>query len=117
MLKDGFYKVAFSAALPGAGGVVVLDKGVIRGGDDQMIYSGSYRQSDPASAEKIAITATLSVRPYTKNAQSVFGPGVEFFTLDLAGTATAGTFNLAGPAPNRGPAIVIQGNFVAPLQF
>lgn len=30
MLRDGFYKVDFAASLPSAGGVVVLDGGVIR---------------------------------------------------------------------------------------
>lgn len=34
MIQDGFYKVDFSAVQPGAGGIVVVSGGTVRGADD-----------------------------------------------------------------------------------
>jgi hypothetical protein len=117
MLKDGFYKVDFAAGLPGVGGVVVLENGAIRGGDDQMIYSGSYgiMGSDPSA--RCSMTAEISVRPYVKGANSVFNTGAQAFSLKLSGTSEGSTFNLGGPSPAGGPSIVIAGAFIAPLDF
>ncbi|WP_081273570.1 GrlR family regulatory protein [Achromobacter insuavis] len=117
MLRDGFYKVDFAASLPSAGGVVVLEGGVIRGGDDQMIYSGSYGLvgSDPSAPMRM--TGEISVRPYVKGANSVFNSGSQPFTLKLNGSADTSSFRLGGNSPVGGPSIVIVGAFIAPLDF
>lgn len=117
MLRDGFYKVDFAASLPSAGGVVVLDGGVIRGGDDQMIYSGSYGVSGSDPSATMSMTGELSVRPYVKGANSVFNTGSQPFTLKVSGTADGTSFRVGGASPAGGPGIVIVGTFIAPLEF
>ncbi|MFY4006018.1 hypothetical protein [Achromobacter denitrificans] len=117
MLRDGFYKVDFAASIPGAGGVVILDQGVIRGGDDQMIYSGSYGVSGSDPSASMSMTGELSVRAYVNGANSVFNTGSQPFTLKLNGTAGDSSFHLGGASPVGGPSIVIAGTFIAPLDF
>lgn len=117
MLRDGFYKVDFAASLPGVGGVVVLENGSIRGGDDQMIYSGSFGVSGSDPSSRCSMTAEISVRPHVKNANSVFNTGTQSFKLKLNGTSEGSAFNLGGPSPVGGPSIVITGAFIAPLDF
>ncbi|WP_175160926.1 GrlR family regulatory protein [Achromobacter aegrifaciens] len=117
MLRDGFYKVDFAASIPGAGGVVTLENGVIRGGDNQMIYSGSYGVSGSGPNAAMNITAELSVRAYVNGANSVFNTGSQPFRLKLSGTTDGTSFRLGGPSPAGGPGIVIAGTFVAPVDF
>ena len=104
MLRDGFYKVDFAASLPSAGGVVVLDGGVIRGGDDQMIYSGSYGVSGSDPNANMTMTGEISVRAHVNGANSVFNTGSQPFTLKLSGTTDGTSFRLGGPSPAGGPA-------------
>ena len=103
MLRDGFYKVDFAASLPSAGGVVVLDGGVIRGGDDQMIYSGSYGVSGSDPNANMTMTGEISVRAHVNGANSVFNTGSQPFTLKLSGTTDGTSFRLGGPSPAGGP--------------
>lgn len=117
MLIEGFWKVVFSAAIPGAGGLVVLENGAIRGGDDQMIYSGSYGIAGPDSNVRSNLTAELDVRSYVKGANSVFNTGSQPFSLKLSGWCDGSTFHLGGPSPTGGPSIAITGAFIAPLDF
>jgi hypothetical protein len=117
MLRDGFYKVDFAASIPGAGGVVVLEQGVIRGGDNQMIYSGSYGVSGSDPNVAMSMTGELSVRAYVDGANSVFNTGSQPFTLKLSGTTDGTKFRLGGTSPAGGPGIVIAGTFIAPLDF
>ena len=102
MLRDGFYKVDFAASLPSAGGVVVLDGGVIRGGDDQMIYSGSYGVSGSDPNANMTMTGEISVRAHVNGANSVFNTGSQPFTLKLSGTTDGTSFRLGGPSPAGG---------------
>lgn len=117
MLRDGFYKVAFSAGLPGAGGIVVLENGAVRGGDNQMLYSGavSFSGSDPSGP--VQMTADLAVRSYVVGANSVFNAGSSPFKLALTGTAQGESFSLRGPSPFGGQGITIAGDYLAPLDF
>lgn len=112
-MQEGFYKVEFSAALPGAGGVAVLRQGTIVGGDDQMLYSGRYSVSEDGS-----LTAQISVKAYVANANSVFNTGARPFKLSLQGTLGESTFHLTGPSPTgQGLGITIRGTYVAPIDF
>lgn len=117
MLIEGFWKVDFSAAIPGAGGVVVLENGTIRGGDDQMIYSGSYGVSGSDPSATMSMTGEISVRAYVPGANSVFNTGDRPFTLKLSGTTDGSSFRLTGASPVGGTGIVIAGTFIAPLDF
>ncbi|MGU2444420.1 hypothetical protein ACTXHA_28805 [Burkholderia cenocepacia] len=103
MLQNGHYKVDFGASLPGVGGRVKLEDGVITGGDDQYRYEGSYE------VVGTQITARLTISAYVANAVSVFGTQGGQFALDLAGQVLPGGFSLAGPSPFGGPSIVITG--------
>lgn len=117
MLIEGFWKVDFAASIPGAGGVVVLENGTIRGGDNQMIYSGSYGVSGSDPNAKMSMTGELSVRAYVDGANSVFNTGSKPFTLKLNGTTDGSSFRLTGASPIGGHGIVITGKFIAPLDF
>lgn len=117
MLIEGFWKVDFAASIPGAGGVVVLENGTIRGGDNQMIYSGSYGVSGSDPSATMSMTGELSVRAYVDGANSVFNTGSKPFTLKLNGTTDGSSFRLTGASPVGGPGITITGKFIAPLDF
>lgn len=112
-MQEGFYRVEFSAALPGAGGLAVLREGAIVGGDNQMLYSGRYSVSDDGS-----LTAQISVKAYVAGANSVFNTGTQPFKLSLKGKLSDNTFHLTGPSPTgQGPGIAIRGAYVAPVDF
>lgn len=93
MSLNGFYKVEFSAALPGVGGIVTVEDGTVRGGDDQFIYSGTL-----ARAADGVLNATISVQGYAPHAQSVFGGAAQRFSLALSGQETSDGFELFGTA-------------------
>ncbi|QGS32422.1 GrlR family regulatory protein [Cupriavidus metallidurans] len=110
MVKDGFYKVQFSAAVQGAGGVVVVENGVVRGADDQYLYAGKIATNGSS------LTAQISVSAYQPNAVSVFNTAGGKFTLSLSGTVSGDNFHLTGNAPIAGiPEISIHGSRVAAL--
>lgn len=95
-IKTGFYKIAFHAALNGAGGIVVVENGNIRGGDNQYLYSGTISETDAAISAQIVVTAM------SPNATSVFGSVGRIFPLSLTGTADGNQFQLTGPSPLPG---------------
>ncbi|KVN17935.1 MULTISPECIES: GrlR family regulatory protein [unclassified Burkholderia] len=103
MLQNGHYKVDFGASLPGVGGHVKLDDGVITGGDDQYRYEGTY---DVVGTQ---VTARLTISAYAPNAVSVFGTPGGQFSLNLTGQVQPGGFSLTGPSPFGGPGIAITG--------
>jgi len=110
MVKDGFYKVQFSAAVQGAGGVVVVENGVVRGADDQYLYAGKI------STDGNALKAQITVSAYKPGAVSVFNTAGGKFPLSLTGTVAGDSFTLTGPAPAPGlPGISISGQRVADL--
>lgn len=107
-LKAGFYKVCFHAALPGAGGIVTVENGKIRGGDDQYLYSGTLVEKEDSLSSRVTVTAM------SDRAISVFGSNAGKFSLDLVGKSNFDRFYLAGPAPFPGSAgIEISGEWIA----
>lgn len=111
MSLDGFYKVEFSAALPGVGGIVTVDGISVRGGDNQFLYSGHLKQS-----ENGRLAATIEVQAYTEAAQSVFNLPDRRFTLEVVGNLIGGGFQLSGTSNLPGsPGITIRGVKIAPL--
>ncbi|WP_315384747.1 GrlR family regulatory protein [Microvirgula aerodenitrificans] len=99
MSLNGFYQVSFGAALPGAGGVVVLKDGEITGGDDQYLYSGTY------SANGNRLTTQITVAAYVAGAKSVFGNSADKFVLRLDGEYHQDGFSLVGSSPFGGQGI------------
>lgn len=111
MSLDGFYKVDFSAALPGVGGIVTVEDGTVRGGDDQFIYAGTLTR-----AADDALSATISVQGYAPHAQSVFGGAAQRFSLELSGQKTGDGFELFGTANLPGvPNISIRASKIGTL--
>ncbi|ARP90308.1 hypothetical protein CAL14_08430 [Bordetella genomosp. 9] len=117
MIRNGFYKVKFSAQIRDARGLVVLENGTIKGGDDEMVYVGEYGEQSANPSGPSQMTATISVRAYVPGANSVFNSGDRPYKLSLSGKASGDSFTLEGPSPFGGPGITIQGSFVAPLEF
>ena len=94
MKLRGFYRVIFAGSLPGIGGVIAIDGGIIRGADDQFLYSGSIQMKDGVN-----LNASIKVQAYVTNALPVFGSRVREFTLELHGSAASETeFTLNGHA-------------------
>ncbi|MED5598224.1 GrlR family regulatory protein [Janthinobacterium sp. P210006] len=112
IIKDGFYKVAFAAGLPGEGGLVVAKDDAVYGGDSQFLYSGS------ATGDSSAVASTITVSALSGAAKSVFGGTGGKFVLHVKGTASDANFHLAAPAPIPGAqGIVITGTWIAPLDL
>lgn len=112
MAISGFFKVEFSALTPGAGGVVIVEDGKVRGGDNQYLYSGSYSEAPTGT------TATLRVKAYTSSAKDVFGGKGGAFDLSLTGQIDDTSLSFTGPSPKPGsPPITIRGTKIAQLDL
>lgn len=113
MAVSGFFKVQFSALGPGAGGIVIVEDGKVRGGDNQYLYSGSFVETGAGAA-----TANLRVKAHTPNAKDVFGGTGGSFNLSLTGQIDDTRFSFSGPSPRPGsPPITIHGVKVAQLDL
>lgn len=112
MSISGFFKVEFSAALPGMGGIVVIDGGFVRGGDAGYLYSGTI------SGQGNSVTSSIRVKAMSPSAQSVFGTMGGAFDLQLSGRESGNTFSLSGPSPVPGQkGIQITGMRIAELSL
>lgn len=111
MALSGFYRVAFSAALPGAGGIITAENGSIRGGDGAYLYSGAF-QEGPSG-----LTATVRVKAAGPGSSNVFGTQGGAFTLSLAGSINGANFSLSGASPFGGKPITISGTKIADLDL
>ncbi|MBK1821296.1 GrlR family regulatory protein [Burkholderia orbicola] len=112
MTIEGFYRVEFGAAIPGAGGVVVVEGGRLRGADDQYLYSGTVSGPD----ERLHVE--IIVKAYAPGAVSVFQTVGGTFQLTLTGNVTGSSFQVSGPAPFPGmPGITVRGTRVADIDL
>ncbi|REG61547.1 type III secretion system (T3SS) negative regulator GrlR [Paraburkholderia sp. BL6669N2] len=103
MPTNGFYAVEFSAVVQGAGGIVVLEDGNIRGGDSEYLYSGTYSGQDGR------LSAQITVKAHSPKAVSVFNTIGGKFKLDLVGNVVGDGFQASGNAPVPGaPGITIR---------
>lgn len=112
MAVSGFYKVSFSAELPGAGGIVAVTDGRVYGGDNQYLYSGTLTEEAGGK-----VTASITVKAFAPAAQSVFKTSGGKFSLDLSGTASDNGFTLTAPSPTGGKGISVIGAKVAELDL
>src|SRR5260370_39392109 len=79
-MVDGFWIVQFEGIQGGGGGVAVLTKGKVFGGDSAYTYSGTY-QTDQNN-----LKARVAVKKIFPGISHVFC-GVSDFYLNLSGTA------------------------------
>lgn len=112
MALSGFFKVDFGAALPGIGGIVIVENNVVRGSDGQFLFSGSF------SGSPDALTATVRVKSVAGQPMTVFGTNQSSFDLALKGTESGDTFSLAGDGSASGQTgIRIEGVRIAALDL
>jgi len=110
MLREGFYRVQFSAADCGVG-IVAVESGHVRGGDGQYLYSGKI------DIDGQAVSTRLKIKSIDPQAPSVFGT-LGDFALPLAGQVTEAGFALAGqPVESGTQAISVIGTFLCTLDL
>jgi hypothetical protein len=91
-MKAGLYKVDFKTPAGSGAGVVVLENGVIHGGDSMMFYRGTYR----ASGGKF--TVDFVAGKHTIIPGMISGFGHDSATISLVGTNTDTTAIMTGSA-------------------
>lgn len=75
--RDGLYAVAFRTQAGDGTGVVIIQDGILRGGDSMMYYTGTYQlNGDDFSAE---VVTNVHAKP--RNMASVFGRDNVHITL------------------------------------
>ena len=97
MLLNGLYSITFKAGSEGpiGSGVVVLHNGVLLGGDDALLYTGSYQHSEGR------FQATVRTSRHTENRPSLFG--LDKSTMSFAGKVVrdgATAFGASTEAPS-----------------
>ncbi len=107
-MKDGIYYVRFMSNGQGIGeGIAVMKGESVNGGDSGFTYSGYKHPSADG------FVATLSIRQWDPNAQSVFGP-LSDFKIECRGAATAGGFDASGIVVGQpGLTLTLRGQFLA----
>lgn len=109
MIKDGFYKVHYSASIPSTGGVWTVENGVVRGADENYIFAGKITAND------IDLIAEISILAFQN---AVFPIGAGKYSLSLSGTVSRDSFHLIGKANVFGVrGISIRGDRLAPLML
>ena len=98
-LSGIFYvEFAWSRNISGAG-LVVIDDGVVNGGDAMYLYQGKLVQYGGE------VRATINVKHYRGDVDSVMGP-LKRFTLKLSGTSTDSQFVLEGTTDSVPDAVI-----------
>lgn len=108
-LENGIYQVTFQSHLNSGSGVIVLNDGLINGGDAGFTFQGNLETTE----EKLK--ATIHVSQYDPFAISTFGQ-VSDFSLQLEGHALPQGFNIRGNivgSPDH--QIKITGKYLKPL--
>lgn len=88
---DGFWLVQFEGMQGNGGGVVVLIRGKLFGGDSQTTYIGDYR----TDGEKLY--ATAKIQNYVPNVANVIGVDGDYL-LDVEGTLQGNVITAQGTA-------------------
>jgi len=109
-LRDGFYRVRFSAGIANWG-LVVVEGMTVRGGDNQYLFSGVIREEGALSM------VTLRVLAHAIHAVTTGGSSSKNFELTLTGSASNHSFELSGPFPETSTPIVVHGNWLANLDL
>lgn len=107
---SGIYFVEFRASTRNVGaGLVIIDDGVVNGGDATYLYRGRFDHYAGS------LRASIEVSHYRGEVNAVMGPFREF-TLNLSGSADERQFVLSGGSPTiPGVTIELIGRKVANL--
>lgn len=111
MLQDGFYHTKLDGPFGKSEGIVVLEKNVLRGGDDMLVYEGSFGQSG-ASGDSVAIEADLAALIYSPKSNQKG----EKFQVKCTGTGEGRVFKVTGKFAT-GEIVSVQGTFISRLEF
>lgn len=103
-MHNGIYKVRYWTKEKVATGVVVLEDGVLQGGDSLTAFAGTY-SADTCSADTGTMQASLRVRRHSEGMPTLFGEDAA--SLALTGTWTPGAAQLTGPITEK-PDITIK---------
>lgn len=88
IMKDGIYFVKFSSSNDFGDGVVVVQNGVVNGGDYGFTYKGKIQNGE----------VTLTASQHDKSVVSVFG-NINEYQIDLKATESNGGYSLVGTSP------------------
>lgn len=101
MTLDGFWTAEFASneGLFG-GGVVLLNNGVVSGGDSGYVFSGNIAFSNEAARD---IRATVQVEPFLRNQISVFNTQNTKFTLQIVAKMTGENLIVGHGSPKELP--------------
>jgi hypothetical protein len=111
MLKDGYYEVKLNGPFGQGVGIVVLENERIRGGDDLLIYEGSFHQNSDAAGH-VKIEADLSAKIYRADSAQ----RGQVFNVKCNGKVVADGFEILGRFVT-GEAVNVKGNHIAGLKF
>jgi hypothetical protein len=101
---EGLWTVEFGSNTGIFGsGVVVLRQGRIEGGDASYFYVGTYQKHVAAQAYPAAFHASITVKSFLPNAESVFKTFNREITLNLKGTLSDENNALAVGTPEGMP--------------
>ncbi|HUQ94167.1 MAG TPA: GrlR family regulatory protein [Bryobacteraceae bacterium] len=100
-MNDGLYKVEFQVAGKAGNGVVMLEDGILRGGDCLMYYLGLYSMD----GERITADVTLGTHTEEPGETSVFG--LDRVHIRLEGKVTGDSAVLSGTS-RAAPAVPLQ---------
>lgn len=109
-LRDGFYRVRFSAGIANWG-IVVVEGMTVRGGDNQYLFSGVIREEGAVWIVKLRVLA------HAIHAVTTGGSSTKNFELTLKGSSSRNSFELSGPFPGTSTPIVVHGNWLASLNL
>jgi hypothetical protein len=91
-MKTGLYKVSFKTPIGTGAGVVVLENGMIRGGDSMMFYRGTFTEIGGKFVAEVAAGKHTTI----PGMGSVFGR--DNVSISLGGTNTDTTATTTGTA-------------------
>lgn len=92
-LSDGLYSVEFQTPLGAGAGIIVLENGIIRGGDSGMFYVGEYTQHGNQFSAKVTINRHANIGGVV----SVFGK--DNVTINLQGATAEDHGTVVGTSP------------------
>jgi hypothetical protein len=103
MLRNGSYSAWFRTPKGEGTGVVVLDDGIMIGGDTVIAYTGSYVE------EGDKFTASITTERHTQGQPSVFG--IDEIDLTLTGKSTPTTASCTGTA-KQAPGLTFEATLI-----
>lgn len=98
---EAFWKIRFVTESENGAGILVLENGLIRGGDSNYYYTGFYKVNDKV------INAEVTVTHYFGHLNSVFG-ALTNVKMKLSAKVNDHSFTLSGEAVDLGQAVNIK---------